>query len=278
MLLPVQRTEPQKRTLVAQRLERGRVALEAMGAGGVVSWDERWFRTLLRALGAHYEGLPFARLGEVTPWLCVLHNRDNEAQLEALLLGQAGFLTAVKEVDETVKMWQREYEFLRHKYRLTPLDASEWGKRRGRPASSPCVRLAQAAALFHQKEFLCSQVMDLKESKDLLQCFEVTASPYWDTHYSLGKESAKCPKRLGKEMCKSLVINSVVVFQYAYRCACAPALQDPNQRQEEALEAAICLLKQLPAERNSLIDSAKEAGYRFKSAFDTQAFLQEGRG
>ena len=161
-------------------------------------------------------------------------------------MGQAGLI-------EDPAM-QKEYEFLRTKFGLTPLDGSIWKHARMRPQNSPELRIRQFAQLLYQSENLLSKILDTDELKDLYPLFEVTSE--WP--------ACSGSKPVGKSSIDILLINTVIPYKYAY------ALHRNNTAQAEA---ALSLMERIPAENNTIIRQWRVLGQEIRNAADTQALL-----
>jgi Protein of unknown function (DUF2851). len=79
----------------------------------------------------------FERLARSLPFRIIRKQRISITQVESLLFGQAGMLEETDIDCYHYKLLRREYQFLRHKYQLTPLDESLFKNLRIRPNYSP---------------------------------------------------------------------------------------------------------------------------------------------
>ena len=95
--------------------------------------------------------------------------------------------------------------------------------------------------------------------------FGLGTSPYWDTHYIFGKETKKRKKYLGTTAYLSLLINTIVVFAFAY---------GKSKGNDKLMNNAISLLENTTVENNSIIRKWKLAGVVPRNASETQALLQ----
>lgn len=62
----------------------------------------------------------------------------------------------------------------------------------------PTIRIAQFAALIHHSSHLFSKIISSQNPDELIKLFKVTASTYWDTHYTFQKSTAQLKKNIGK--------------------------------------------------------------------------------
>jgi len=96
--------------------------------------------------------------------------------------------------------------------------------------------------------------------------FKVSASEYWNSHYSFNKESKrKSVKDLGENSINTLIINVIAPFLFVY---------GQKQNKDFLKNRALEFLEQLPSESNSIISNWKKLGIKCKSAFESQALLQ----
>lgn len=205
------------------------------------SWEEGFYTILLRSLGTGTNGDAMERLARSLPYSHLLHHRDNLLQLRAMLLGQAGLIhTSMTDYG----LLKREYDFLRNKFGLKPLDDSVWRMSRLRPQASPINRLEAFAALLWTHQNLLSEVLEAQSLDQIEHIFSV--------------------KGLGKFTVRILIINAVIPTLLSYY---------RWQGDDERCEQALSLLEQLPAEDNRYIKQWVEAGIPVRSALDSQALI-----
>lgn len=250
--------------LVAERLERKTNLITSNLEKSVNDWEETFYRLVLRTLGNPLNSEPFERLAGVLPFKIIHKHRADIVQLEALLLGQAGFLEGNFK-DEYVIRLQKEYQYLIHKLSLTPMSKSEWKFMRIRPPQFPTIRLAQIAAVIHNEEHLFRKAMEADTVDDIIKLFSVKPSGYWLTHFQPGKTSARKAGAIGKSTIEILAINAVIPTMFIY---------GRNTGKEEIAEKALALLHSLKPESNSIIKKWASAGITASDAYESQALLQ----
>ena len=238
-------TEGWRKTLLRKRLECKRASIERLLEITKGSWEHALYISLARNFGFHTNSLPFEQLAINTPLSYLQKHRNSLFQLTALLMGQAGLLEIgdCKLENEDLKL-AKEYEFLRTKFSLTPMDGSIWKHARLRPQNSPELRIRQFAQLLYQSESLLSKILDSNDLKDLVPLFEVD--------------------KMGRSSIDILLINTVIPYKYAY------ALHRNNPHKAE--EAA-ALMEQIAPENNTIIRQWRVLGQSIKNAADTQALL-----
>jgi len=225
-----------------------------------------FYRIFLRALGMKVNALPFEQLAKTTPHELIRKVSQRQIQLEALLLGQAGFLAGAKSDHSYVKTLQTEFEFLKKKYGLNPMPISAWKLFRLRPQNFPQVRLVQLAAFYHRYPSVAKAISEMDCSEDLFEFFSIKIEDgFWLNHYTLDTESTNRKKSFGKDFLKHVVVNAVVPFVFS--------LADYN-RDESYKQRAIGLLEKLPSERNAIIRNFDNLDFKIKSSFDSQGIIE----
>ncbi len=250
--------------MLVERLEQKttaiRTALERNGG----DWEETFYQILARNFGLKVNAEPFEMLARSLPQRILARHKDNLPQLEALLFGQSGLLPDATEEDYPLAL-KKEYDFLRKKYSLTPLEAAQWRFLRLHPGNFPTIRLAEFARLTAQSAHLFSRILEVEKQADIEALFTLKLGGYWLTHYTFGNESPKKNKSLGKEAIRLLTINTIVPFLFLYG----------KMRGEEAhKDKALQLLEALPPERNAILDGWQRLGVEPPSAYQTQGLLQ----
>lgn len=234
---PALLTEGWKKTLLRKRFECKRASIERLLTITKGSWEHALYISLARNFGFHTNSVPFEELAINTPLAYLQKHRNNLFQLTALLMGQAGLIA-----DDAAMA--KEYDFLRTKFGLTPLDASVWKNARLRPQNSPELRIQQFAQLLYQSEALLSKILDTDDLKSLVALFEV--------------------EHMGKSSIDILLINTVLPYKYAY------ALHRNDTAQAEH---AMALMGHIAPENNTIIRQWRILGQEVTSAADTQALL-----
>ena len=227
-------------------------------------WEDAFFITLARNFGFSINADAFEEWAKHIPLRAIDKHRDNLFQVEAFFFGQAGILGDI-DGDEYYLRLKREYEYLAHKFELSPMDVTRWRFLRLRPNNFPHVRIAQLANLYHRSYGLLSQLMEketLKEVRDLLRG---GTSEYWLNHYTFGGCSPAYPKTLSDSSLNLIIINTVVPFLYAYGI---------HRGKEKLCSRATAFLEGLKPENNYIIRMWSECGLKVSHAGDSQALIQ----
>lgn len=232
-------------------------------------WEETFYRLLSRYFGFRVNTEPFEMLARAIPFRIIRKHADNRFQIEALLYGTAGLLSEglFREAlsDSYYKDLIKEYRILSSKYSLQPLHGWIWKFARLRPSNFPTIRISQLAGMLAVTGGLFSRMLEVKSILQLKELFEVSASEYWDDHYTFGSFRRGNVKKTGSQATDILLINSVIPLLFVY---------GKNRDLPEYCERAISFLEQVNAEENSVTREWLVAGIEAESAFFSQALLQ----
>jgi hypothetical protein len=252
-------------SLVVERLRKKTEHIEEYLRHNKGNWEEAFYISMARSFGFGLNASPFELTARSVPLAILNRHRDNLLQVEALLMGQAGFLDEGRLFPEYYAVLRSEYIYLQKKYRLKPIEHHLWKFLRLRPVNFPTLRLAQFACLIQRSEGLFSRVLACGNLQELKRFFTLQASAFWNTHYTFEKTSKAGVKTLGEDAFNSLAINTVVPFLFIY---------GSMNGQEETKNRALELLNSIPAESNRITRKWDLAGIRVSSAFYSQALLQ----
>lgn len=226
--------------LSTQRMINKSQRVQDLISGENESWQEALYVMLSRSLGTGINSDSFERLARSLRFSYLQKHLDDAFQVRALLLGQAGLIPLHEE------KIQKEYDFLRAKFQLSPMSASDWKMAKRRPQASPEIRIEALSTLLTLHKNLFSEVIEATEISKLQQIFIV-------------------PYKIGLQTANSIIINAVVPILLAYGQWMAD---------EEMCEHAISLLEAIPTESNRYMDYWINCGITNRNAFDSQALLQ----
>ena len=261
--------------LLAERLEE-RAALVTRRAetfGG--DWERAFFVTLSRNFGFGKNGDAFEQWAKRLPLSSIVHHRDNIFQVEAMFLGIAGLLdtgpashASEAATDSHRIELQREFQYLCKKFRidLSAHEPVQWRFMRMRPQSFPHIRLVQLANFYVSGAISLSAVLDRStDIRSLERLLDTAVSPYWQTHYTFGCDSARSSKSLTLSSRHLIIINTIVPVLWAYAA---------HQRRPELRDRAIALLEQIKCEQNYITRQWRACGVTVDTAADSQALIQ----
>jgi predicted nucleic acid-binding protein len=249
----VERLEKKSETVIATlNLNRG-------------DWEETFYQFLAANFGFKTNALPFELMAKSLPQNILAKHKNNPMQIEALIFGQAGFLNE-DFADEYPCSLKKEYEFLKKKFNITPIESHLWKFLRMRPQNFPTIRLAQLAALVVKSNHLFSKVLETKEVKALRDLFNnIQINNYWETHYQFDKESKLVGKHLGAASVDTILLNTVALFLFSY---------GRHLQQQYYISRSLKLLENIPGEQNSITTDFANLGLEINTAFESQALLE----
>jgi hypothetical protein len=250
--------------MMIEKLERKVEVVQKLLAACKNDWDEVFYVMLLRNFGFGLNGEPFEQLARQTPWRILLKNADDLLRLEAILLGQGGFLSELLPADEYVKTLQKEYQLLKQKYGLKPIPMHNWKFLRLRPTNFPTIRLVQLAWLFHMGNISLDKVTGITSLHELTDLLAVSPKGYWLTHYRPGAESPQKSKKMGDTSRSLIVINTLAPLLFAY---------GRLRGDEIYCDRAIEWLDAMKPESNSVIDRWNESDIKALNASQSQALV-----
>lgn len=249
--------------LLVERLERkSEQVLLALAASGN-DWNTAFYRLTAINMGFKINKEPFERLASSICYPQLLRHCDNLFQIEAMLFGQAGMLTADFQ-DEYPKALKKEYIFLSKKLSLSSMDAKTWKFLRLHPSNFPTLRIAQFASFIHQSQGMIYQMISGDINIETLFS-SIQVSEYWKNHYRFGKSTNKAGGKLGIEASQLLCINLVVPYLFTL---------GKRTGRTHFVDKALQMLFEIKGEKNAVIRKWTEIGMETSTAMQTQALLE----
>ena len=183
--------------------------------------------------------------------------------MEALLFGQADLLNNNIEEPYYANL-QKEYAYLKQKFKLTNQGVLPMKYFRLRPMNFPTLRLSQLAMLYHSQHNLFSELINLKNLKAFYKLLTVNASEFWNTHYNFDKTSKSSHKSITKSFIDLLLINTIIPLKYCYaKC-----------QGKDNHDNILSLVQSIRPEKNSIVDKFQLLKPISNSAMQSQALLQ----
>jgi hypothetical protein len=250
--------------MLLERLERKADEIKQMYHQNAGSWEETFYQLLARYFGMKVNADPFEQLTRSVPLKILAKHKNSLLQLEAILFGQAGFLDDSILEDLYYSDLQREYRFLKSKFKLKPIEKKRWKFMRIHPVNFPTVRIAQFANLINQSQSLFSKIKQVENIDEFYLLLETEASQYWDNHYRFGEKVDFKKKILGKSTIDILIINAIVPILFVYGKEIGNSLH---------VDKALSFLEKMNPEKNSVIKLWIESGIVVKTAYHSQSLL-----
>lgn len=201
-----------------------------------------------------FESIPFQHLKRL---------KDNPKAIEAILIGQAGFLVDNLK-DLYVVELQKEYAYQKQKLQLEPLPKNIWITKSIRNAATVCTRLSQLAYLLSKNENIFSQILVVTNTKQLETIFEAKANNYWHNHNTPDFETVFEEKKLGKTTIDVITTNAILPFLFFYS----------NILGDDSLKTmSLELFQSVRPEKNSITNIWKNLGFSAENAAESQALI-----
>ena len=249
--------------MAVERLESKSETVTKILEANQFDWEDALYKLLMRYFGLKVNNEAFEYLANILPFKTLLKHADNLLQVEAMLMGCAGFLEE-DFTEEYPLLLKREFAVMRAKFNLLTMPAERWKFLRMRPSNFATIRLAQMAQLIHKNGCLFSKIKTAKDTTEVKALFDVKASEYWETHYRFEVLTESKPKHLGETTADVLIINAVAPLLFCY---------GKLHKDESYCDTAMQFLEDIEAEDNAIIRHFSQCGITAENAMQTQALL-----
>ena len=249
--------------MAVERLESKSGTVNKILEANQFDWEDALYKLLMRYFGLKVNNEAFEYLSNILPFKTLLKHADNLLQVEAMLMGCAGFLED-NFTEEYPLLLKREFGVMKVKFNLLNMPAERWRFMRMRPSNFPTIRLAQMAQLIHKNGCLLSKIKAAKNTVEVKALFDVEASEYWETHWRFSVSTESKPKHLGETTADVLIINAVAPLLFCY---------GKLHKDESVCETALQFLEDTEAEDNAIIRHYASCGITAENAMQTQALL-----
>jgi len=268
--------------MAVERLESKSESVNKILETNQFDWEDTLYKLLMRYFGLKVNNEAFETLANLLPFKTLLKHADNLTQVEAMLMGCAGFLED-DFTEEYPLLLKREFAVMKAKFNLLTMPAERFKFMRMRPSNFPTIRLAQMAQLIHKNGCLFSKIREAKNTVEVKALFDVATSEYWETHWRFGVGLSyhasrnddvrlpQCdsptnpkPKHLGDATADLLIINAVVPLLFCY---------GKLHKDESVCDTAMQFLEETEAEDNAIIRHFASCGIAAQNAMQTQALL-----
>ncbi|MDP4217472.1 MAG: DUF2851 family protein [Bacteroidota bacterium] len=234
------------RHLLEQRLWRRTRMIKERLEANKQDWAATAWWLLARNMGLPVNAEAFGEVAISLPLTLLARYRNGMDELEALILGQAGWKGSDRDA---------LYRHLQGKHRLQPIPIPLRFSRM-RPAHSPYVRLRQLAGLLSIR---ISWFTDILEATDLNSLMALPGGGQADSR------GPGVPGAPGQQMKENIVINSCLPILYAYGC-----LRSAPKYRERALQ----WMEEIRAEDNARTREWSSHGVVIRHAADSQALME----
>ncbi|MDY0931858.1 DUF2851 family protein [Chryseobacterium sp. CFBP8996] len=226
------------------------------------NYEAVMFHHLAYSFGLTVNALLFKQIAESIDFTIINKIRQNKTQLEALFFGISGWLETP--LDAQMKIWKREFDFLKAKYNIPEIIIRPKFLRL-RPPNFPTIRLSQFADLYFQHQNLFSKIISAQNTNSLFEIFkEIQASDYWTDHFNFGKiSSIHHPKVLTKDFIELIILNTILPVKYAYH----------KHQNENINDEILFFYSEIQSEKNSIIKEWKKLGLKTKTSIESQSLI-----
>ncbi|WP_372792893.1 DUF2851 family protein [Lutibacter sp.] len=227
------------------------------------SWEATLFVLLAKNFGLKINADAFMSFANSFDFSILRKVSSSKEQLEVLFFGQAGLLSNNFE-SEYFRKLKEDYDYLKVKFKLSPISNNQVQFFRLRPNNFPTIRLSQLASLCYNYQNLFSKIIEINTIEEFYDLLNVSTSKFWETHYTFEKESKKSTKKLTKSFIDLLLINTIIPLKFMYLKSLG----------ENDLSSVISIVEQIKPEKNTIISNFNELKIKSNNAFKTQALLQ----
>lgn len=226
-------------------------------------YPQTFYTILLSNFGFKVNSLPFEILAKQLPLTILLKHSDNLIQLEALLLGCSGLLEDQFQ-DKYILNLQNEFDYLKTKYALVPLNKSIFKFNKMRPANFPTLRLAQFALLIRQSKEFLFHPQNFSSYNELFAQLKLEPDQYFKNHYKPDGNEVPQDIMFGDSAKENIIINTIAPFFFFY---------SKKLNQSHYSDKAIDLLVKCGFEKNQKTKLFTAKKLQLKNALDSQGLI-----
>ena len=230
--------------LYLERLEEKSILILDLLEKSGNNWEAVLFQMLAKNFGLNLNGDAFLSMAQSLDFSMVQKSSQNNLQLEALFIGQAGLLSKQFNLPYYKKL-QQEYAYLKHKYKLSNSGVIPPKYFRLRPDNFPNIRLSQLASLYFKQKNLFSELIASKSLEPIYKILDVETSEFWRQHYSFPKKHREREKRLSPAFKDLVLINTIIPLRFCYS----------QSRGNDEIEILLDLIEKIPAENNKIVQN-----------------------
>lgn len=249
--------------LYFERLERKSDSILELLVQSKNDWEAVLFKLLAKNFGLKVNGDVFFSLANSFDFSIIRKIQSKPDLIEALFFGQVGLLES--DLQETYYLQLRkDYQFLKQKFQLDNQYVLPLQFFRLRPPNFPTIRLSQLAMLYNKHLNLFSKLMTAQSLEEFYKVFDISASSFWETHYTFGKQSKATNKSLTKSFIDLVLINTVLPLKFCYT-------KHLGQRNDEQI---ISIATAINSEDNSIIKAFNSLKNVSNTSLQSQALIQ----
>lgn len=253
-----------KERLFFERLENKSNFIFKLLEASQNDWEQVLFKMLLKNFGLKINGQAFFSLANALSFSVVRKLRTDFNALESVFFGMGHLLEDDALVDDYYIRLKKEYTYQKNKFNLKEVSVQKPEFFKLRPPNFPTIRLSQLACLYSKNQNLFSSLIHASSLNEIYELIDVSASEYWNTHFTFGKSSKKSTKKLTKKFIDLLVINTILPLKFCHSKYLGADVNDE----------ILGIISQIKSEENSILSNFKSLKIVSKTAVDSQAILQ----
>jgi hypothetical protein len=251
--------------VMIERIEQKSTPIRMQLAQSKNNLRECFYIQLATSFGFNINNKPFEQLAKGLPLSTLLKHSNNLLQLEALLLGRAGFLSYGRFHDVYPAKLVKEFRILKTKYNLKPMEIHQWKFMKTRPSNFPTIRISQLANLIHRSGQHFTSLPNIRNYQEAIELLRCQPSSYWQTHYVFDKPAGRIKKHvMGLKSIENILINTVIPFIYAW---------GKEINNHHLLQHAVSLLEKIPPENNRITRKWEQYEVENNDAGRSQALI-----
>lgn len=227
-------------------------------------WEQVLFTLLLKNFGLKINGEAFLSVSNHLDFSTIRKLRLEVEQLESVFYGMSHLLDDATILDQYYIKLKKEYKYLKSKFDLKDVGVLKPEFFKLRPPNFPTIRLSQLANLYEKDQNLFDKIINASCLEELYLMFDISASTYWNDHFTFGKISKKSTKRLSKPFIDLLIINTILPLKF---CHAKHFGKDIN-------ENIVQIITSITSENNNIISNFKKHKVVSNSAKESQALIQ----
>ncbi|WP_026302637.1 DUF2851 family protein [Psychroflexus tropicus] len=229
------------------------------------NWDEVCFKLLAKAFGLNVNGEAFLQMASAVDYKVFQKCFQNPVKFEALCFGLSGMLLKEPKDSYSAQLIE-EFEFLKHKFQIKAPAKRIVKYFRLRPDNFPSIRISQFCQLYTEHPQLFKGFIECESQGDLHNLLSAKTSPYWNTHYTFGKETPHKLKSTTKAFKDLLILNMVIPIKFAYA-----KFKDQLDIEEQIFP----IVSSLKPESNTIVKGFNKLRKNVsQTAIDSQALVQ----
>ena len=255
--------------MLVERIEEKAAQIEQTYQKCEKKWEDTLFQTLVRSFGFGIHRTLFKELADILDFKALAKHRDNSIQVEAIFFGQAGLLNEQSipyfhresvTKNRYFKELKREYNFLSNKFKLQSMDYKVWEEGH----SSPHLRIARLATIYHSRNFNMSNIAECDSIEELREIIATPLRGYWYSHSRFGGTERFGNSKMNERQTDVIIINAIAPVLYVY---------GKHRKDFKLCEKAEDYLHTLKSEENRIVRHWREQGIESNCAADSQALL-----